>query len=907
MEEIKSLIKSHNWNALLDWGKNIRDDEKQDIICRLKEIDIDKKLVTKEDRNLPQPERFQVYYENRRRVQASHYFSMIVCTRTKEDLKLLELDNGFSKASALYLFLRDPAIGIQPLIQFYDFFPPDFLDGFLKSLAKDRFFNADFKILWKLYEKGWIKFEEEFFLRRLFTIYDFNNNHFEDAKFLKEHPDIVKKVFLQFYKYQIPVLDLIKCNSIDYSNGLSAKASVYWTEVFKILIQENVLTERVIVKHLLESLLNNWKKPHLDWHIRILELFKPTKEELLTYQPLLFSNLHSVNPTVVNLSVKCIEVIYKDEAFRNEEFLRSTMSVFVKEKSEKAILKILSIIEFLAKENVAVQSELSTYIPLALLQSDTKIQNQTAKLLLKYTDKKAIEEIVSPYASTLKQEARKILGINSINIQDEVTVQPKEDVEYVKPPSTWEDLLFHIGTCINTQSSTYIDLFFEGLNQLQFEIPSDYIKQIKPYSKKLNSTFWEVYVMIHFEEFINNWIEAGEKYKKADNSESSTIPFLQHKGELLFNKLRKKNNLPFLSTPTHSPYWIHPGKLLERLLAYEKEKCEFDLEDLIVACNRTQLDLLTEEIKAKSLQLKGKYSFALQYFFGVQNEIKLARGLTSFINKISGTDDILPLWTQIARTKDPSGVYNDFLITSAKDYPSVITPFQPTFEINIDKSVYATWHRLKLENNWNVHRYYEREKFNKYPSLFYYTAPFGLARRADILVQLSLAPQYIDTLLCRYIPDTSSGNEVAEFEQCLYAMKGMLESKLRVYHGGWIYVAICLMFEKKVSRDLAADYILLAKEREFLNEQYLAEIIGALISKKFAPVNRLMEYIEKGGNSKDVKRFQLKVLEECVIKAGFDDLPTNFRKLVVSLNELKEELGVQFSNEVGNKLKLYKK
>lgn len=92
-------------------------------------------------------------------------------------------------------------------------------------------------------------------------------------------------------------------------------------------------------------------------------------------------------------------------------------------------------------------------------------------------------------------------------------------------------------------------------------------------------------------------------------------------------------------------------------------------------------------------------------------------------------------------------------------------------------------------------------------------------------------------MLCRYIPDTATGNEVDGFEECLYPMQFILDHQLRIYHSGWLYVAVCLLFEKKISRDLTFKYINLAISRnENLNEFVI--ILSKLINNKFAPNNK---------------------------------------------------------------------
>ncbi len=895
MKEIRQLIKSYNWQGILNWANSLNAEERLLAIDELNTIDIDKELMIEEGHLFTGKKRND-FYDTRQKIRTLLQYAKIVCTRTYEDVERTAKENGQPNRDALYLYIFQPSIGFAPLVEFFKIQPPTYLDLHFKKLLKDRFFNADFKVLWKLYEHGWMSFDEEFFVRRLFIIYGFDNNHIDDADFLLENPDLINKVFLQFYKYEIPVLDRIKCDSLDYPNGMSLKADAYWTEVFKILIEKKAITDRVIIKHLLESLLNNWKKPHLDWHIRLIELFKPTKQEYLEYQNLLFSVLNSDNYSIINFSVKTINTICSDKQFNFEAFISNSQAVFTKEKCEKAIITILEIIEKETKNKPAVQKEIPNLICLALIQTDLKVQTKTAELILKYAKHELLEEIITPYVSSLKQKTKDILGIKDLDVVEELPVPVYEEFQPVSMPSGWNDLLFHIGTCINTKSATDIDLFLEGLNQLQDQIPVDFVKQLKPYTKQLFGRFWEIETMIFFTEFFENWINNQESnYKKTvKEREGYAIPFLRKKCVLLFDKLKKHNNLPFLSTPTHLPFYIHPEVLVDRILLYEQNRENIDIEDLIVATNRTSLTFVNDNIKEKTKKLKGNYAKAIQYFFGITETMEIE-------------ETLLPLWTQVARTRNPNAVYKEFENYPTRKYPSVVEPFLVGFKINVDKDEQWTWYRLKIDKRWNETRWYSKEKMETYPPLFYYPSSYIMASRTDIYYQISLVPQYVDPIITRYIPDTASGNEVTEQEYCLYPIQYILGNRLIVRHSGWLYVAVCLLFEKKISRDLASEYILFSMANNTFNQEYMVNVLARLLVQKYAPVNRLVEYLDKTGLPKEVKLFQFKVLKECILLVKEDDIPVNFKKIVAGYLELLAALKQDMVEEIEIKMKKLKK
>ncbi len=888
MEQIINLIKNKNFEEILNFSKLLSDEERFSTITLLKGIDIDADILKKVGIDLKGKERDD-FYENRQELDICLDYFLITCVRRYDDLKLLETKHEFFTSNPYYKFI---ATGyFKPIVDFYKIIPPDYLNKVLKDLSKERFRNINFKVLWKLYENNWVEFDEEFFVRSLFNLQGFDNNHIDDAQFLMHNPESIDKVFCQFYKYEIPILDSIKANSIDYSNGLSAKASVYWTEVLKILIQNNVFKNRNLISQLLESLLNNWKKPHLDWHVRLLELFQPTKEELIVNQSTLFSILGTGQTSLINYVVITIKGIYSDPKFDYLSFLENVSIVFSNDKISKSLLTVLDMIETYLVKSYKIPLEYRNQFCLLFMQTDAKIQEKTAKILIRYFNDNELGLLVSPFLPNLKQAAKDILQVedaDSLNVTE--TISETKTDKQITQISNWDELLMHIGKCIRTKSICDIELFFEGIIQLQSEIPEDYVKQIKPFTKPLFAKFYENDTLTAFTLFLEAWTtQSKDSIGKMD---FKYIPFLGKKAKMTFLKLQAKDKLPFLSTPTHEPFYVHPGILLERIKTYEISKSNIDLEDLIVACNRIIIKELDNDYSELLKSLNGYYADAIRYLFGQSTQVNYS-------------NDTLALWTQITRIKYPNGVFKEFEKSKVSNYPAIINPFNIGFTIEKDERNYGTWYRLILDYNWN-YSWYLKEKIVRPEPIFYNTASMQKASRVDIYSQLTLNPNYIDSMLCRYIPDTSTGNEVGGFEECLYPMQFILEHQIRIFHSGWIYVAVCLLFEKKISRDLASEYIQLAISR---NEDLtkLAEIISKLINDKFAPVNRFIEFLDKPNQTKEIRLFQFTVLA-CIIQ-NFDklNLPVNSKKIVQYYKELQNSLKLNMDKDVEEKIVEIKK
>ena len=393
MESIKKLIKSENWKEILEYGASLTDEQRYSVISELTQ-----------------------YTEKDRKLLGNTYvnYLFIVCIRSYKDIEKTKYFNGFS---ALHWFINDAKIGSEPLEEYFRKFPPNYMDRYLEDESRDRYFWQNFRIIWNLHKNGWIKFNENIFTVLFFTLYGFENSHIRDAEYLIQNRDILEKVFLQFYKYEIPVLESIKCETIEYPNGLSVKAGVYWTEVFKILIEKKAVTDRSIVRHLLESLLNNWKKPHLVWLCGILELFKPSNSELLEYQNLIFSGFNTGNTQLINFSQGLAERISKEENFNYKSYISNVQSVFAVEKIDKSILGILSVIDYGIQKFPELKKGLADGLKILFTQTSEKIQLKTAEIMIQLEDEKGLKKTVSEYDSAIKKKAKALLldGGSSVN------------------------------------------------------------------------------------------------------------------------------------------------------------------------------------------------------------------------------------------------------------------------------------------------------------------------------------------------------------------------------------------------------------------------------------------------------------------------------------------------------------
>ena len=911
-----TAIAEGDFSAILNITSQLTDSERYSTITAIKaldpysEKDFPRKNIDKKD-----------IYRHKPLVSEALNYALITMVREESDMPKVIMDRkgyqGYPYKENPYGLFRSRYI--QPVIDYYEQFPPD---TYIKKILEDRYtkeYNGlSFGFQWYFYKKGWIPFEEERFVRNLLEV---DQRHYRsvtaDAQFLFQYPEAIEKVLLQLYRIEAKVLDLSKWESDDTlrkTNSCgSAKVTTYWDEVFELLVHYGYPIPRSFVGQLLESLLNQWKKPHLDWHCRLLKWLAPTQEELLAHQQTLFAVLGTGVGSVVKTVMEYIVSIANAPQFDFEGFRVQLPLAFTVEKQPKTLLQG---VEILAKEfKKHAPTDLSYREQLAVLftQPDVKLQEAVTDLLTTYFADKGLAEVVAPYKDYLKGKAQKLLENHSLEVAEtsaSVTPNSQAITPNTQPltpnthtltpilyPLTPNETLFLLGDCIREKSAATIDVFFDALVRLQEQIPADYTEQIKPYLKQLLAREWFVGTMPLLYHFLDSWSNQSptplvydtdkewkeiqklykeDKYTQADkldkprvmhiaaNEAQQTFPYLFNKIARTLQKLKEKDTLPFLSTPTHEPFYIEAEVLVDKLLQYEAQGKAPDLDDLIVACNRLLFWEVSAAAKEKAQQLKGDYAPAIQYYLGVTDKIQLNEAL-------------LPLWTQITRLKHPDEEFKVFENTQAKNILSVVKPFYIRY--GWEKRTYANG-EVGEEFTYHCNHYYKYGKDKSRPALYnYYNANEGERTSAqEAEYKLSLNPHYPDAILCAHIALWATMNEADQVRDMTLPLEAVLRYDLRVRHSGWLYIGACLLFEKRPSRDLAYEYICQAIARgEDLS--YLKTYLAQVLAWDYLPIPRFIEFLDRP-NPPAVKAFGKEVVQLYLEEVKKQDkLPRNHKKL----------------------------
>ena len=823
------------------------------------------------------------------------YLMMCVC-HSVEELLSVEKQLDFTSIKSYHTRIKYPLffLNSQHTQAFMDFIHTP--EGAYMIKGAQQVFEQSprsfsIEILLALYTEGMIPFNEEIFVKNLYDIEYSRTQEAKAAEVLLQYPELATRVIPHSAKY------------IDYV----ISSSLEWQKVFTLLCKKNYFPDKSFVTSFIEVLLNPWKKNVLDMYCRWIEGLVPTEEELLPSQHTLFALLTLDKSSLINFAMKCIAQISTRPAFDFQAFADNFALCFTVSKIAKSQLIGVEILEKYYQKQAPTNRDYREQLAVLFTVPDTQLQEKVAGILTTYFKGEGLAEVITPYRDYLKGNVQELLATlctseNSENSENSPTAcaartSPTACAAHTLTPITYplkpEDLLFLLGDCLREPAAHTIDVFLEGLITLQDNFPADWAKSLSPYIKQLTKRVdkeeipTDIILLGVLRALIDKcplaldpkcnytWEEFCQKRKKLSEKEfeaytldyylgnaRQVLPFLFRKGQMVIDFILLHCHLPLLSTPTHLPFYIEAEVLVDKLLQYEAQGVQPDIDDLIVACNRLLFTEVSATAKEKARQLKGNYALAIQYYLGLTDKIQL-------------TEELLPLWAQITRIKYPDREFPEFETTLAKDILGVVKPFLIDYgwqEDNGHKKFtfghHTEWIGVSYTDLKNVFPYR------------YYNANGGCSPISTIFeYKISLNPHYPDAMLCDYISTWVTGNEVREIRNMSLPLEVLLRYDIRVHHSGWLYIGTALLFEKRPSRDLAYEYICqaIACEEDL---SYLKTYLAQALAWDFLPIPRFIEFLDRPTHDAKLKAFGKEVIQLYLKEVEKQNkLPKNHKKL----------------------------
>ena len=822
------------------------------------------------------------------------YLMMCVC-HSVEELLSVEKQLDFTSVKSFHTRIKYPLffLNSQHSQAFMDFIHTP--EGAYMIAGAQQVFEQSprsfsIEILLALYTEEIIPFNEEIFVKNLYDIEYSRTQEAKAAEVLLQYPELATRVIPHTATY------------IDYVFS----SSLEWQKVFTLLCKKNYFPDKSFITSFIEVLLNPWKKNVLDMYCRWIEGLVPTEEELLPSQHTLFALLTLDKSSLINFAMKCIAQISTHPAFDFQAFADNFALCFTVPKIAKSQLIGVEILEKYYQKQAPTNRDYREQLAVLFTVPDTQLQEKVASLLTTYFSGEGLAEVIIPYRDYLKGNAQELLA--TLSPLDSSTPSTSSDWSALSEntqtacaartltpilyPLTPNESLFLLGDCLREPAAHTIDVFLEGLITIQDNFPADWAKSLSPYIKQLTKRIGkeiptDIILLGVLRALIERhplsldpkcnytWEEFCQKRKKLSEKEfeaytqdyylgnaREVLPFLFRKGQMIIDFILLHCHLPLLSTPTHLPFYIEAEVLVDKLLQYEAQGVQPDIDDLIVACNRLLFREVSATAKEKARQLKGNYALAIQYYLGLTDKIQL-------------TEELLPLWAQITRIKYPDREFPEFENTLAKDILGVVKPFLIDYgwqEDNGHKKFTFGHH-----TEWIGVSYTDLK--NAFPYR-YYNANGGCSPISTIFeYKLSLNPHYPNAMLCDYISTWVTGNEVREIRNMSVPLEVLLRYDIRVHHSGWLYIGTALLFEKRPSRDLAYEYICqaIAYEEDL---SYLKTYLAQVLAWDFLPIPRFIEFLDRPTHDTKLKAFGKEVIQLYLKEVKKQNkLPKNHKKL----------------------------
>ena len=881
-ENLLSAIKAHDFNAIRNICFGLYEEER----LKLKVFFLDTPITQMYD----MPKSWAKNVPNDAIVMA---YAFMCLSDQREEILHFERKNNICPWYAKGVFYDFLSTAFYPeLLALIQAPQGAYLKEELPQMYRENAEYISFEMLWVLYKMDLIPFNEKLFVK---NFYHKNVSYREEPFFidlLLQYPEIATQILAAAPKYIYTYL---------YDTE-------YILAMYQILAKNNYFTNRDIVKQYLEALLNPWKKNILNAYCRWIEVINPTADEVIENQYTFFSLLSLGNTALINFAMKQLQKAANASTFDFQSFADNFALCFTIQKIAKSQLIGVEILEKYYKKQAPTNPDYREQLAVLFTVPDAKLQEKVAALLTTYFNHEGLPEVIAPYCDYLKGKAQDLLqslpspnsSETSENSENSHTTTSKitsatRSLTPITYPLRPEDLLFLLGDCLRERTAATIDLFFEGLVQLQDQLPENFKEQLAPYIAQVNGMYYFNVQLAALQLLLAGWVEnrplespedwmkMNTKVRRLNTEEEEPfkqacvlhnvwylrdeIPYLLYKVRATLSKLKSGSKLPFLSTPTHAPFYIDAETLADRLLAYQMAGKEVDLDDLVVACNRLLLSTITPEAQEKVRSLSGQYAPALGYLFGLSDVV-------------TPTEEFLPLWTQITRLKHPDKVFTEFETTTAKDYLSAVKPFFPSYEIEGEfKQFFLEKVYVDDYYNYTFASPFDSNVFDRLPYNCYNAGAYNRWDTDTLRYVISLNPQYVDVLLGKYTPLYVGDSDADTQRNLREPLQLLLEYDLPVHHGGWIFVGMALLHDKKETRDLAAEYILRAINRDE-NLSYLQHFLADILAQKLTPINRFVEFLDMPTRDPKIKAFQKGVVEAYLPLAEKQEKkPTNHKKL----------------------------
>ncbi|PKF73594.1 DUF6493 family protein [Chryseobacterium sp. PMSZPI] len=706
-----------------------------------------------------------------------------------------------------------------------------------------------------------------------------------------------------------------------------------WLPLVQKLVLEQKIERKRFLKECLLASNRNFNKNVTGWFMDSFTALKPTDEELIDLQNELLAGLTSAQSKAVNTILGHLKKIVSNPAFKSNEFSHYLPNLLSSEIKTVVVSSLILTEKIFQKKKVDPEM-LGVALTSAFVSKDDGIQSKTAKIILKYiAASENMREALAHYSENILTNVRPLLAKyieeNQYELEEDIIIERLSLItneNQIKEPESFEDLMFLLPIAIENPGTYYYDIALAGLIRFAHEANTESVKLMEPVFQKACKTIarWEVpyFNVLLCNLIINYGLSLLEKfpiqlkniekiYQKTCEDEATREVYSNYHKKIgpiknigvenlamtvfkeiaidVYHKIQSGDQIPLLSTMTHSPCWIAPFKLIERLEIYQNKKIEPNSLDVQLALQRCALENTSEVLKQVERRLKGEYKELLLFFFNKNASPKgkiehpswwMTAGITR--SPEIGFKEFEGLGYDHIPKEFFSGIYNWKTIDSKKNsyYPVELSIAIPKYHLEKRKN------KLFLE-------YFiaEQKSFSEIPAFMgsFPNTP------ANVLAKVTKT-----CLFYSGIAEVYERNLVLKTAQFLYQIKRPLNEM------GYLFLGTIFLDGDKTIRGIAAEIWLEKVSHQMIDNVQLGKVVGNHEKLEWAPIKRLTDLIQH--HMLNISKNHNQALE-CLISnilLQMESPVTNLKKLLEVYHEVLALNQSQVNGEVKDKLNNWK-
>lgn len=593
----------------------------------------------------------------------------------------------------------DHVLSSKILYEILPWYCPDWFSDLVNDLTKRDWMPWNFRYddALSLVEKGYLNPSDELIVRLIpQMMFEQDANH----KYLFVPQNLVKRsITLEKHIWLIFQFETTIHYSDRYHQFQNANKNEHlWLTALKQCSERGLLDRHRLLQESILATGRNFNKALSGWFVELFEFLEPTKAELLTLQPELLNTLSSQQSKAVNSSLSAIRKIVEEKSFDTKGFLENAL-ILLSSETKSVVSTTLSLLEKILRKNPVYKEEVCIAVCQAFIHNNEDIQNKASKLLLKFHDSslRTVVDEINKYTDSMLMSSKKMLSELLSNLpsqQESISSnevrQSDEIFNSIQEITSLDELIFLSSQAFDNNDPLHIDLLPAALVNLQHQLGESNLHKLEPalqrayklimsdwpstmgYLDHLLATFFIDFTRLLIERFPASGSSLKQihvSFQKIDDEnkskwswyhsrilhlptwsvQSRDTTYIIHKAILFiaYEKIKSRNQLPILSTPTHEHGYIDPLVVIKRLTLYQSNNELPDDYDFQLAISRVAPFHHSEALTEARKSLNGEV-------------LRIVEFLLDKHAKPKGPFTTPSLWFIAALTKSPGQIYPEF-------------------------------------------------------------------------------------------------------------------------------------------------------------------------------------------------------------------------------------------------------